>query len=227
MKYLTAVIAKARRLLGLAAFESSQKYWIDRYKGGGDSGHGSYGLLAQYKAEFLNTFVEEHRIETIIEHGCGDGNQLSLAKYPHYSGYDISPDAVARCKERFKNDPGKTFFTSDAYNGQKAQLALSLDVIYHLVEEPVFEQYMRLLFTSSEKYTIIYSTNERDQSVHGPHIKHRRFTDWVQANLPGWELVEHVPNPLAAGSGQKGTSKADFFIYRKVESDSEQVKRQP
>ena len=49
------------------------------YASGGSSGPGSYGRLAAGKADFLNRFVEDHQIKTVLEIGCGDGNQLSLA----------------------------------------------------------------------------------------------------------------------------------------------------
>jgi hypothetical protein len=43
---------------------------------------GSYGKFAAFKAEVLNAFVQEMRVDTVIEFGCGDGNQLTLARYP-------------------------------------------------------------------------------------------------------------------------------------------------
>jgi hypothetical protein len=63
--------------LNMFAFKSSETYWIARYKRGGDSGRGSYGKLAQFKAGVINKFVEANKINTIIEFGCGDGNQLT------------------------------------------------------------------------------------------------------------------------------------------------------
>ena len=54
----------------------SSKYWNERYKHGGNSGDGSYGHLAEYKAEIINDFIEENQIHNIIEFGSGDGNQL-------------------------------------------------------------------------------------------------------------------------------------------------------
>ena len=38
----------------------------------------------------------------------------------------------------------------------RAELALSLDVIYHLVEDTVYESYMGQLFDSATKYVIVY-----------------------------------------------------------------------
>ena len=78
-------------------FPGSGTYWETRYSGGGNSGAGSYGQLAEFKAEVINDFVISKGISSIIEFGCGDGNQLLLARYPRYTGLDVSKVALARC----------------------------------------------------------------------------------------------------------------------------------
>jgi hypothetical protein len=67
---------------GRHRFKGSSNYWNRRYKDGGNSGPGSYDRLAEFKADFLNRFVGENRITSVVEYGCGDGAQLSLARYP-------------------------------------------------------------------------------------------------------------------------------------------------
>ena len=85
-----------------SAFDSG-RFWERRYARGGTSGSGSYGILASYKASFLNRFVSSHAIQSVIEFGCGDGNQLSLSTstYPHYLGFDVSSTVLARLRQRF------------------------------------------------------------------------------------------------------------------------------
>jgi hypothetical protein len=95
-------------------FKNSSKYWDRRYKTGGNSGAGSYGRLAKFKANFLNEFVDEHHIQSVIEYGSGDGAQLKLVRYPSYTGVDISPIAVEKCRTLFSNDQSKRFLQSDA-----------------------------------------------------------------------------------------------------------------
>ena len=90
----------------------------------------------------LNKFVTTHHIQSIIEFGCGDGNQLNLAKHPLYLGPDVSKAAILRCQELFKLDDYKSFRVMSEYKGEKADLTLSLNVIYHLVEDEIFENYM-------------------------------------------------------------------------------------
>ena len=95
----------------------------------------------------------------MIEFGCGDGNQLSLVRYPRYLGLDVSPHAVELCRERFSGDHTKEFRVLGEYAGETADLALSLDVLYHLVEDEVFDAHMRTLFAAGERFVIVFSTN--------------------------------------------------------------------
>lgn len=38
----------------------------------------------------MNQFVAENKIQHVIEFGFGDGAQLMRAKYPQYTGLDVS-----------------------------------------------------------------------------------------------------------------------------------------
>jgi hypothetical protein len=198
-------------------FPGSGVYWEKRYSAGGDSGVGSYSFFAEFKADVLNEFVVTHHVQTVIEFGCGDGNQLGLANYPTYLGFDVSNTAILKCKELFRSDGHKSFRLVSEYDGEKADLALSLDVIFHLVEDNVFEHYMRMLFEASNRYVIIYSSNtDNNRSYEGTHVRHRRFTRWVQENLQHWNIVEHIPNRYPYRGDYRKGSFAEFFIYEKA-----------
>ncbi len=198
-------------------FPGSEKYWERRYRWSGTSGAGSYGDLAAFKADFVNDFVRENGIESVIEFGCGDGNQLKLARYPSYIGLDISKRSIAMVSEYFKNDPTKKFILYDPHGCQDdlthltADCALSMDVIYHLIEDEVFEKYMSDLFRAARKFVIIYSSN-----CYGPlegHVKQRRFSDFVDAKWKSFELVQRLPNKYPE------KTFAEFFVYEKTDHD--------
>jgi len=202
-----------------AEFANSGAYWESRYAQGGNSGVGSYALFAEFKAELLNAFVARHAIAQVMEFGCGDGNQLSLAHYPQYLGFDISHSALAECRKRFAADAYKRFAHVSEYAGETAELVLSLDVIYHLVEDEVFERYMRQLFKASTRYVIIYASNfDSAPGSTEPHVKHRAFLDWVKTHQPAWRLLEHIPNRYPYRGDYKTGSPADFFIFQKAEA---------
>lgn len=204
------------------SFPGSQAYWESRYANGGTSGGGSYGELAIFKAEVLNNFVGNHMLQSVIEFGCGDGNQLAIAQYPTYIGLDVSKTAIQLCKEHYQNDQTKSFFLYDSEHFVdnlsifKADLALSLDVLYHLVEEKIFGLYLQHLFAAAERYVIIYSSNQpNNPHRYEPHVRHREFTKWVEKYQTEWELVEHIPNKFPVSQNQPTGSFADFYIYQK------------
>lgn len=198
-------------------FPGSGTYWEERYKAGGNSGIGSYNRLAVFKADVINAFVAKHGISSVIEYGCGDGNQLKLGAYPRYLGFDVSPAAVELCRKTFAGDASKSFKRVDEYANETADLAMSLDVIYHLVEDAVYEPYMHRLFASAQRFVIVYSSD--DESLNpkygGYHVKHRQFTAWVRQHAPEWELIETIPNKYPYRDSDPDTSLADFYFYRK------------
>jgi SAM-dependent methyltransferase len=202
------------RLRQRLKFVNSAHFWEAHYEHGGTSGGGSYGDLGHSKAEFLNKFVRDHEVKSVIEFGCGDGQQLSLSAYPRYAGLDVSQTAVAMCMGRFAHDPAKSFFLyNDEYFTDRAglfaaDLAISLDVVYHLVEDRVFETYMRNLFAAARRFVVVYSTDS-DLGRTAPHVRHRQFTPWAAENVPEWRLTDVCPGP------RPGPGRADFFVFER------------
>jgi SAM-dependent methyltransferase len=203
-----------RRIRAPQYVASSADYWEQRYASGGNSGAGSYDRLAQFKADFLNGFVEQNEIQSIIEFGSGDGAQLALAKYPRYTGVDVSQTVIDACRERFADKPCYSFrHTSEALDNLRADLTLSLDVIYHLVEDDVFDVYMRRLFDTSTSWVIIYASNE--DRAEAAHVRHRAFTKWIRKNRPEFGLSRVVYNPYPYNPDDpSNTSFANFYVLR-------------
>ena len=199
-------------------FDRSDSYWKERYKSGGTSGSGSYGVLAEFKASVLNGIVADRGYQTVLELGCGDGAQLTLADYPEYLGVDVSEVAVSLCRERFADDPTKTFLVSGEEPLRTCDLGLSLDVIYHLVEDAVFEQYMHDLLHHSARAVVLYTS---DSDVFVPprrepaHVRHRPIQRWM-ANQPEWRFVERLANPMPwRADDQDHTSFADLYVFER------------
>lgn len=196
---------------------SSSAYWEARYKDGGNSGGGSYGHLAEYKAGILNQFVADNAISSVIEFGSGDGNQLRLSTYPSYIGYDVSTSAIARCKNLFSEDRTKEFRMVDEYHGETADMAISLDVIFHLIEDDVYENYMHRLFTAALRHVVIYSSNKDETPADkATHVKHRKFTDWVKKNFPEWKLANVITNKYPYDGDHITTTFADFYFFERT-----------
>lgn len=198
---------------------NSKKYWNDRYIKGQNSGSGSYNHLAQFKADVINNFIQENKIKSIIDYGVGDGNQLKLFDTENliYTGIDVSRFIISKCRQQFKDDKTKKFIhVEDIDNELKGELVLSCDVIYHLIEENVYKEYMENLFSMSQEYVIIYAKNQYVN--HAQHVKFRKFSNYIDSNLPEWQLIKHIPNKfpqLKLGQNNDNTSPSDFYIYKK------------
>jgi hypothetical protein len=211
-----------RRLFkqGQNFFPGSSSYWEGRYQSGGTSGSGSYNHLAAFKAEVINSFVAENNVRSVIEFGSGDGNQLALGTYSNYIGLDVSKAAIIRCQQRFQGDKNKSFYLYDSLafvdnaNLFKADVALSLDVIYHLIEDEVYNAYMTHLFNAAQRFVIIYSSNYDSEQTY--HERNRKFTKWIEQNQKEWILAKTINNKYPEDKlNSEKTSKSDFYIFQR------------
>lgn len=198
-------------------FEGTTAYWEERYRAGGTSGPGSAGELAAFKAEVLNSIVRDEGIASVIEFGCGDGQQLALYDFPDYLGLDVSPSVIDACRTRFADDPTKRFALMTDYAGEQADLALSIDVLFHLVEQDLYESYLRQVFAAAERLVVLYTSDfDAPPDPNTPHIRRRATTLWVAEHGPDWRLRERIPNRYPFDGDPTTSSRADFFVYERV-----------
>ena len=202
-------------------FPGSRNYWQKRYEIGGNSGKGSYGENAEFKAEILNKLIRDNSIQSVTEFGVGDGNQLTYANYPQYLGLDISAEAIKRCEALFVNDKSKRFSLYDPAKLETnksdfaAELVLSLDVLYHLVEDEVYRNYLEHVFGSSRKYVVIYSSDEEvSRLFYSRHVRHRNFTRDVVKWFPHWKLIDRVKNRFHQSKLETKEPSVDFFVFQ-------------
>ncbi len=194
---------------------SSIAYWRDRYAKGQNSGSGSYGQVAEFKAKALNEFIQEQKAARCIEFGCGDGNQLGMLNISTYLGLDVAPGAVEICIEKYKDDPSKSFMLYDPkyfVNNSfiTADLTLSMDVILHLIEDDIYMEYMACLFGASAKSVAIFTTaTERQPSRMAAHNKFRDHRPWVRQFAPNFKEINSVLAPHELGYPE-GTG---FYFY--------------
>jgi len=222
---LGAALTGAARIVRRRTFPGSQRYWERHYARGGNSGEGSSGRLALAKAQILNDFVADNRVESVLEFGCGDGQQLALAKYPRYLGLDVSVTTLRATAARNAGDATKSFLRydpdcfSDPAGWLTADLVLSLDVIYHLVEDRIYRLHLRHVFASSTRYVVLF-TSDADRPIRTehptPHVRHRPVVRDVADAFPAWRLRERIPNPHPYQGVGTDTSFADVYIYQRT-----------
>jgi hypothetical protein len=211
-------MSKVRYLPGLywlwqRSFPSSREHWQRHYQRGGNSGPGSYGDFAEYKARQVNSAIAEHGIRSIIELGCGDGNQLSYLNIEQYIGLDASKVAIGLCLERYAGDSTRSFiwydprYFYDPLHVVGADCAMSLDVIYHLKEHDVFARYVHDLFDRGRRFVIIYGMDRDENNREHASVHYRKYSDYIARNIHDFHLVKHVPAQDTFG---------DFFIYERA-----------
>jgi trans-aconitate methyltransferase len=165
-------------------------YWEQRYRAGKrGSGPGSRGQEARAKAAFINALVAEHHVTRIIDWGCGDGVVAGMVRVRRYIGLDVSETAIELCRQRCASHR-RHWLHFDGLTAPPlppAGLALSLDVIFHLVDEALYRRHLELLFGSAP-LVAVHSSN-RDEAGQ-PHVLHRAF---VRDVPDGWEVL-HRPD---------------------------------
>lgn len=194
-------------------FQSSEVHWQRHYEQGGNSGPGSYGESALYKADLINRAIREHGIRSIIELGCGDGNQLTYLEVDQYIGLDISKVAIERCIAHHGRNAKRSFIWYDQHHFHdplhilSADCAMSLDVIFHLVEDEVFTRYIRNLFGCGRRFVIIYALDEPEVRPVHVSVRLRNYSKYIAANVPEFRIALHI----AAKE-----EFSDLYVYERV-----------
>ena len=99
----------------------------------------------------------------------------------------------------------------DEHNNQRADLVLSLDVIYHLIEDETYYSYMKNIVDACNKYLIVFSSN-RNELTDTAHVKHRKFTEDLPSNI---KLINYIENPFFDKKNYN-IYFADFYFFEKV-----------
>ena len=126
--------------------------------------------------------------------------------YKNYVGFDVSHTAIDLCKSKFKNSNHR-FTNSISELPDSSDCTISLDVLYHLVEDDVYHQYLTDLFEKSSNHVVVYSSNFNSYSM--PHVRHREFLEDIKNRFPQFDNYQILPTP----SYLKTTAK--FYFFRK------------
>lgn len=197
------------------------KYWDRRYASGGTSGTGSYGPNAIYKASVVNQFVQVNNIESVLEFGCGDGNQLAHYNLPNYVGLDVSETATTMCRERFLSDSTKSFQTitpGARIATGNADLVMSLEVLMHITKDEDLDWTLSEIFKKADRFVIIQTPLFHDPSF--PAHSHERHQDIFSCVLPflgEFALTDVVIHPSVSlqerRRGVQGEMASDFLFF--------------
>ena len=181
-----------------------KEYWENRYKNNGNSGEGSHRKdLYTFKLNYIQNLVNSKQIDSVLDYGCGDGNQTKEFVVNYYLGMDISEYIIQQNKIKYN----KNYITLGEFDFKKNQdsfdLVLCLDVLFHLVDEKEYLETVKNLFQLSKKYVLIYSQDKNYNQA--PHVLYRTFSNLVPQN---YSLVEKSNSP-SLDTQQK------FYLYQK------------
>lgn len=195
----------------------SLNYWNTRYLEGGNSGAGSTGRLNSFKAEYLESVIQKYQIQSILDFGCGQGAILDFIKIDEFLGYDISSSVVEALKDKYRFDSKKTFTNALSELSPK-DLVLSFDVIFHLVENSEYEEYIWQIFEFAKEFVLIYSSNSDrtdPEYATAPHVRHRIFLQDVPRNF---QLIEMQKGKYPYdGDSPNTTSWSDFYLFKRYQ----------
>ncbi len=115
----------------------------DIYSGNGwgfGSGHGSLPAVTKGYRQFLEMFLAENHIQTIVDYGCGDWQFSRLIDWGNaqYIGLDIVPSVVeANIKKYGNNRVDFRVIEAGTARLPKGDLLIVKDVLQHLSKEKV------------------------------------------------------------------------------------------
>jgi len=153
-----------------------KKYWEERYSRGRDSGSGSYGKNAAFKAEIVNRVIEDYHCKNMVEFGCGDANQMTLFTRIPYVGYDISSTIIERDKKKYADLPQSEFLIMDMgadYSNIK-DLSICVDVLFHLTIEEDWLKLIDHVCKAGKKMIVITTNTEEIREEYFPHVNFKR-----------------------------------------------------
>jgi len=183
--------------------------WQQRYRDSGNSGLGSRGDLLQFKVDFINSFIEENNIETVLDFGHGDLEVANGLVVSDYTGIDIFESNVSH--ESHIKLVNSRF---DEYDGDSVDLVLCLDVLYHILEDE--EEYLcktiDKLIEKANKFVVIYAQDSLNLYFDHQYKEHLHNSKWIQyiqkAHSDNLTLIHRQDEPTSGSS-------ALFFVYKK------------
>ncbi|PZT52817.1 class I SAM-dependent methyltransferase [Paenibacillus silvae] len=189
-------------------------YWERTYRKGETSGRGSYGVLAEFKAEVVNALIQREGIRRVIEFGCGDGNQLKYMDYGEYLGMDVASASVEHCASMYSDDPSKSFmvYRPGLWVNRgflQADLTVCLDVLYHITDETDFRQTLHDVLQASTRWVVLY-TRLREQEEPGVRTIQDRNLFHYLFDYPEFKVHEIIRQRYPQ------QSSADFVILKRT-----------
>ena len=142
----------------------------DKNKWNFGSGEGSLERYTRGYRNFLERFLREHRIASVLDFGCGDWQSSQYVEWGgvRYHGVDIVPAVIERNQKEYQNASIRFSLIDEADELEAADLFIAKDVFQHWSNDKIRRFLPRL---KQYKYALI--TNCGDL----PHCRYTDITD--------------------------------------------------
>ncbi len=155
----------------------------------------------------INGLVTSNSLDTVLEFGCGDGNQLSYYSLQNYLGLDVAEKAVELCSEKFADDPSKRFRLirpGEDVDFGRFDLVMSLEVLMHVVDEGDFLWTLDNIFRHSDNYVVILTPlTPLMDFPKGSHEKYRNLFPYLVPYIGEFAVVDVITHPSVTPEGRR------------------------
>lgn len=149
-------------------FSDHNEYFTRIYSGGGwgptQSGGGSSPENTVEYRDFLSNFIEENKIKTVYDFGCGDWSFSRLIDWSSvkYTGIEVVESVVENLKQ-YEDDNVRFVFLKDIerFYKCKGDLLIIKDVLQHWTNDEITE----FLDNIENQFKFILITNSSTQDV--------------------------------------------------------------
>ncbi len=192
-----------------------EKKWGASSQSDFQSGSGSIDPVANAYANFINTFIIDHSIKSIVDLGCGDFNVGKRLKHEgvSYTGVDIVDDLIQYNNKHY-GDSQTRFLALNIIDDELpiGELCLIRQVLQHLSNEQIQSILPKL---KQYKYVLVsehYPPNHKNPipNIDKPHGEDVRaydnsavYLDKPPFNLVNTRVVFEIEAPPLISQGEK------------------------
>lgn len=158
------------------------------FNGEGEA-HSGGGSTAQHTAlyrQFLQNFLQDHGIKSVVDLGCGDWEFSRMICWDEidYRGYDVVPSVIEKNRIRYQKEKVQ-FFVGDGTvtDLPAADLLICKDVLQHLPYEDI-----QAVIQQLPKYQYCLITNDVDSRTLSSHNP--------QTNRGGYRPIDLTAPPF-------------------------------
>ena len=181
------------------------------------SGQGSWLRNTRETVEFINKVIDNYKIRSILDVGCGDWNWFKHVDIRdlNYLGWDADEQMINSNQSQFGSAniqfEVKDIVTSDY---PKVDLVICRDVLFHME----FNTALAVIDRARESSNLLISTSYRDNKVNtGPRV-YTDFDDWgyydLNLSIEPFNLEKYETDSLQELKNTNKSNRRFICLYK-------------